>query len=42
VVPAFFGGGKPYVPLGADLRLRPVEQRVFRNGTGYLRHQRIG
>jgi hypothetical protein len=28
VVPAFLGGGKPYFPLGADLRLRLVEQRA--------------
>jgi dihydrofolate reductase len=42
VVPAFIGGGKPYFPLGADLRLRLVEQRTFRNGTVYLRYQRIG
>jgi dihydrofolate reductase len=42
VVPAFLGGGKPYVPLGADLRLRLVEQRAFRNGTVYLRYERIG
>jgi dihydrofolate reductase len=40
VVPAFTGGGKPYVPLGADLRLRLVEQRAFRNGTLYLRYRR--
>ena len=42
VVPAFSGGGKPYFPLGADLRLRLVEQRTFRNGTVYLRYARIG
>ena len=42
VVPAFSGGGKPYFPLGADLRLRLVEQRTFRNGTVYLRYERIG
>ena len=41
VVPAFLGGGKPYVPLGADLRLRLVEQRAFHNGTVYLRYERI-
>jgi dihydrofolate reductase len=41
VLPAFFGGGKPYVPLGAQLRLRLVEQRVFGNGTVYLRYQRV-
>ena len=41
VVPAFLGGGKPYVPLGAQLRLRLVEQRVFGNGTVYLRYQRV-
>ncbi|HEV7470799.1 MAG TPA: dihydrofolate reductase family protein [Pseudonocardia sp.] len=42
VVPAFIGGGKPYFPLGADLRLRLVEQRAFRGGTVYLRYERIG
>ena len=41
VVPAFTGGGKPYFPLGADLRLRLIEQRTFRNGTVYLRYVRI-
>ena len=42
VVPAFLGGGKPYFPLGADLRLRLVEQRAFRSGTVYLRYARAG
>ena len=42
VVPALLGGGKPYVPLGADLRLRLVEQRTFRGGTVYLRYARTG
>src|SRR6201991_295068 len=42
VVPSFSGGGKPYFPLGADLRLRLVEQRTFRGGTVYLRYERIG
>jgi hypothetical protein len=42
VVPAFSGGGKPYFSLGAELRLRLVEQRTFRNGTVYLRHARPG
>ncbi len=42
VVPAFLGGGKPYFPLGADLRLWLVEQRAFGNGTVYLRYGRIG
>ena len=41
VVPAVTGGGKPYLPLGADLRLRLVEQRAFRNGTVYLRYARL-
>jgi len=30
------------LPFGADLRLRLVEQRVIRNGTVYLRDERIG
>ncbi len=42
VVPAFTGGGKPYVPLGADLRLRLLEQRTFRSGTVFLRYGRAG
>ena len=42
VTPVFYGGGKPYFPLGAALRLRLVEQRAFRNGTVYLRYQKIG
>ena len=42
VVPAVVGGGKPYFPLGADLRLRLVEQRTFGSGTVYLRYARIG
>ena len=42
VVPALLGGGKPYVPLGADLRLRLIEQRTFRSGTVYLRYARTG
>jgi dihydrofolate reductase len=42
VVPAFVGGGKPYFPLGADLRLELVEQRTFGDGTVYLRYRRIG
>jgi dihydrofolate reductase len=41
VVPAFTGGGKPYFPPGVDLRLRLVEQHIFRNGTVYLRYARI-
>lgn len=41
VVPAFLGGGKPYVPLGADIRLRLLEQRTFRSGTVYLSYARI-
>lgn len=41
VVPAFIGGGKPYVPPGTDLRLRLVEQRTFGSGTVCLRYVRI-
>lgn len=40
VLPAFTGGGKPYFPLGADLRLRLVEQRAFRSGAVHLRYVR--
>lgn len=42
LVPALIGGGKPYVPPGADLRLRLVEQHAFPGGTVYLRYERIG
>lgn len=42
VVPAFVGGGKPYFPPGADLRLRLLEQGTFRGGTLYLRYARVG
>ena len=41
VVPAVTGGGKPYLPLGVDLRLRLVEQRAFAGGTVYLRYRRL-
>jgi hypothetical protein len=36
------GGGRPYFPFGADLRLRLVEQRAFRGGAVYLRYAKIG
>ena len=42
VVPAVCGGGTPYFPLGADLRLRLLEQRTFRSGTVCLRYARTG
>lgn len=42
VMPAFTGGGKPYFPLGADLRLRLIEQRAFDSGAVYLRYERVG
>lgn len=41
VVPTFTGGGTPYFPLGADLRLRLIEQRTFRSGTVHLRYARV-
>ena len=41
VVPAVTGGGTPYLPLGADLRLRLLEQRTFGDGTVYLRYARV-
>ncbi|MEJ8277907.1 dihydrofolate reductase family protein [Pseudonocardia spirodelae] len=40
VVPAVLGGGTPYLPAGADLRLRLVEQRAFDNGSVVLRYLR--
>jgi dihydrofolate reductase len=42
VMPACTGGGKPYFPLGADLRLRLIEQRAFTSGAVYLRYERVG
>jgi dihydrofolate reductase len=42
VLPAVLGGGKPYFPVGADLRLRLVEQRTFPGGTVHLRYARRG
>lgn len=42
VVPSVTGGGKPYLPLGADLRLRLLEQRTVGNGTVCLRYARVG
>ncbi len=42
VLPVFVGGGTPYFPLGADLRLRLLEQRTFSGGTVCLRYGRIG
>lgn len=41
VLPVFLGGGKPYFPLGADLRLRLTEQRVFPSGTVHLCYRRL-
>jgi dihydrofolate reductase len=40
VVPAVLGGGKPYLPRGADLRLRLVGQRTFGSGAVQLRYRR--
>jgi dihydrofolate reductase len=40
VVPAVAGGGTPYLPLGADLNLRLLEQRTFTGGSVYLRYAR--
>lgn len=41
VAPAVTGGGKPYLPLGAGLRLRLVEQRTFASGIVHLCYARI-
>lgn len=41
VVPAFTGGGKPYFPPGADLRLHLVDQHTFGDGTVYLSYARL-
>jgi dihydrofolate reductase len=40
VVPVAVGGGKPFFPAGARLRLRLVEQRQFASGALYLRYGR--
>lgn len=42
VVPAVLGGGTPYLPPGAEVTLRLVEQRTFRDGTVHLRYKRLG
>ncbi len=42
VVPVVLGGGTPYLPPGADIRLRLVEQRAFPGGTVHLRYVRVG
>jgi dihydrofolate reductase len=41
VVPAVTGGGKPYLPPGAGLRLRLLEQRTFPIGSVYLRYELV-
>ena len=41
VAPVVLGGGTPYLPPGADLRLRLVEQRAFANGIVHLHYTRI-
>lgn len=41
VVPAVTGGGKPFLPPGAALKLRLIEQRTFGNGAVYLRYGRV-
>ncbi|ALE85279.1 dihydrofolate reductase family protein [Pseudonocardia sp. HH130629-09] len=41
VVPVVLGGGTPFLPPGADLRLRLLEQRTFAGGTVHLRYQRV-
>jgi dihydrofolate reductase len=41
VVPAVTGGGKPFLPPGAALRLRLIEQRTFGSGALYLRYARV-
>jgi dihydrofolate reductase len=38
--PAVVGGGKPFFPLGADLRLRLADQRTFQDGSVLLRYVR--
>jgi dihydrofolate reductase len=40
VVPVAVGGGKPFFPVDAELRLDLVEHRGFASGTVYLRYRR--
>jgi dihydrofolate reductase len=39
VMPVTVGGGKPFIPPGAHLRLRLVEQRTFPSGVAFLRYE---
>jgi len=41
VHPAVTGGGKPFLPPGAALRLQLLEQRTFGSGALYLRYARV-
>jgi dihydrofolate reductase len=41
VVPAVVGGGKPFFPVGQELKLRLLEQRTFDSGAVYLRYERL-
>ncbi|MEV5829787.1 dihydrofolate reductase family protein [Spirillospora sp. NPDC052242] len=38
--PVVIGGGKPYLPVGRDLRLRLVEHRSFASGIMFRRYVR--
>jgi ATP-binding cassette subfamily B protein len=38
--PVIVGGGKPYLPVGKELRLRLVEHRSFASGTTFRRYAR--
>lgn len=39
-LPVIIGAGKPFLPVGSDLRLRPVEHRVFASGATQVRYVR--
>ncbi|WP_146087424.1 dihydrofolate reductase family protein [Thermomonospora echinospora] len=38
--PVIIGGGKPYLPVRKELRLRLVEHRSFASGTTFRRYVR--
>ncbi|MFB4318106.1 dihydrofolate reductase family protein [Actinomadura sp. 21ATH] len=40
VMPVVVGGGKPYLPLDTELRLRLAEHRVFASGIAFFRYVR--
>ena len=39
-LPVIVGGGKPFLPVASELRLRPVEHHSFPSGAVYVRYVR--